>query len=105
MGFRFGFEHPWVLFLLLVIPAFALYARRWRRPAIIFSRAAALAGLGGRRARIWARVPDWLRAGALAMLIVALAAPRTGVSAVDIQAEGISIVLAVDISSSMLAED
>jgi Ca-activated chloride channel family protein len=101
----FSFEHPWMLLLLLCLPAFALWARRRRRPALIHSRAATLAMVGRGGARHLSRLPGWLRAGVVASLIVALAAPRTGISAVDVDADGIAIVLAVDISSSMLAED
>jgi Ca-activated chloride channel family protein len=42
---------------------------------------------------------------ALATLILAFARPQSGVSGEDIITEGIDIVLALDISSSMLAED
>jgi Ca-activated chloride channel homolog len=41
----------------------------------------------------------------LVLLIIALAGPRTGASTTTVDAEGIAIVLVVDISSSMLAED
>jgi Ca-activated chloride channel family protein len=46
-----------------------------------------------------------LRLGALAALVVALARPQTGVTSESILTEGIDIVLAMDVSSSMLAED
>lgn len=101
----FGFAHPWALLLLPLIPAYIWYARQWRRRALVFSRTGALGELGRRSAGWLARTPETLRAGTIALLILALAAPRTGVSAVDVDAEGIAIVLALDISSSMLAED
>jgi Ca-activated chloride channel family protein len=46
-----------------------------------------------------------LRNLVLAALIVALARPRTGAAAESITSEGINIVLAIDLSSSMLSED
>ena len=46
-----------------------------------------------------------MRAAAILALVVAVAGPRTGVSATDVTSDGIAIVLALDISSSMLAED
>lgn len=100
----FGFQHPWLLLLLLAVPFWYLHRRRGRR-SILFSRAAAMAASAGTLARVLARVPDWLRAATLALLIVALAGPRTGVSMTAVDADGIAIVLVVDISSSMLAED
>ena len=42
---------------------------------------------------------------ALAALIVAFARPQTGVSGEEVLTEGIDIVLAIDLSTSMLAED
>jgi Ca-activated chloride channel homolog len=46
-----------------------------------------------------------LRAAAIAAAVIAVASPRTGAAVVDIDAEGIAIMLVVDVSSSMLAED
>jgi len=56
--------------------------------------------------RLWiARLPVSLRSLCLAAWIVAAAGPRLGSAKAEIRSEGISIVIAVDISSSMLAED
>ncbi len=100
----FSFAHPWLLLLLAVLPAWQVYRLR-RRRALLFSRAAAAGLIGSRMIRRIARLPEWLRAGALVALVVASAGPRTGVSATEIEAQGISIALVVDISTSMLAED
>lgn len=99
-----GFAHPWALLLLLLLPLYWIFTRRRRPAAVVFSRAALAAAAGTWRTRL-ARVPGWLRALAFASLVVALAAPRTGASVVDVDAEGIAIVVVLDISSSMLAED
>lgn len=101
----FDFARPWLLLLLLVIPGYVVLVRRTGRSAILFSRAATLHRLSHGPARWVARLPDWLRALTVALLVLALAGPRTGISAVDIEVEGIAIVVALDISSSMLAED
>lgn len=101
----FSFANPWALPLLLLIPLYVYLTRRVRRPALVFSRTGMLGWVAGRTANLLARLPGWLRGGTLAALIIALAAPRTGASVVDVDAEGIAIVLVLDISSSMLAED
>lgn|SRR5690606_8360201 len=101
----FGFAHPWALLLLILLPIHAFRARRARPRGLTFSRATTLGRLGGRGSEWLGRLPGWLRGGAIALLIVALAGPRTGSSAVDVKAEGIAIMLVIDISSSMLAED
>jgi Ca-activated chloride channel family protein len=101
----FGFARPWALLLLLVLPLYAILVRRWSHAALVHSRTSMLARLERARTRVIGQLPGRLRAGALAALILALAAPRTGLSSVDVQAEGIAIMLVVDVSSSMLAED
>ncbi|MGH7671696.1 MAG: vWA domain-containing protein, partial [Gemmatimonadales bacterium] len=52
-----------------------------------------------------ARLPATLRSMCLGAWIIAAAGPRVGSARAELRSEGISIVLAVDISSSMLAED
>ncbi|HEX6063383.1 MAG TPA: VWA domain-containing protein [Longimicrobiales bacterium] len=101
----FGFARPWLLLLLLAVPVWLIWQRKRGQRAITFSRAAVLGWLGTPRAQLLANLPDRLRGLALTLLVVAMAGPRTGSSVVDIDAEGIAIVLALDISSSMLAED
>jgi Ca-activated chloride channel homolog len=101
----FGFENPWALLLLLVIPAWWWFTRQRRTPSLIFSRTALLGRFAPKYARVIGHLPGWLRAAAVAAAIIAFASPRTGASVVDIDAEGIAIMLVVDVSSSMLAED
>lgn len=99
-----GFATPAVLLLLLAIPAWWVWRRRRRPPAIVFSRADVLAR-GPRSGRAVSRALFVLRNLLLAGLIIALARPRTGARAENVTSEGINIVLAIDLSSSMLSED
>ncbi len=99
-----GFANPWALLLLLLVPLWIFWAKR-HPGSLVFSRAGTLRRVAGAAAARLARMPAWLRGTALVALIVAMAAPRTGASVVDINAEGIAIVMVLDISSSMLAED
>lgn len=101
----FSFAYPLFLLLLLALPLYAWRARRQQPQAVPFSQAGALRELAQPGIRWLAALPNGLRALAFALLILALAAPRTGSSVVNVDAEGIAIVLTVDISSSMLAED
>lgn len=100
-----GFAHPWALLLLLLLPLYWLVSRRWGHPALVHSRTTTLARLTRGRVRLLARLPSWFRTGAVSALILAIATPRTGLSAVDVEADGIAIMLTIDVSSSMLAED
>src|SRR5262245_61465397 len=100
---NFSFAHPWLLLLLLGLPLYSFLSRRQTRRTLTFSRAALLGWLASARGNRLARLPERLRGLAVIALIIALAGPRTGVSQVDFDAEGIAIVVALDISSSMLA--
>jgi len=98
------FYSPWWLLLLLLLPLWWIVARRRTPAAIVFSRVSVLAR-GPRAGRRLARTIALLRNLALASGIVALARPRAGAHAVTSTSEGINIVVAFDISSSMLAQD
>jgi Ca-activated chloride channel family protein len=98
------FGSPWVLLLLLFLPAWWIWRRRRRPPAIVFSRVGVLA-LGPRAGRALARALYIARNLVLIGLIIALARPRSAGRAEQSTTEGINIVIAFDISSSMLAED
>ncbi len=98
------FASPWWLLLLLLLPLWWLLARRRTPAAIVFSRVSTLAR-GPRAGRGLARTLATLRNLALACGVIALARPRSGARAETTTSEGINIVIAFDISSSMLALD
>jgi Ca-activated chloride channel family protein len=98
------FGAPWVLLLLLFLPLWWGWRRRRRPAAIVFSRVSVLAA-GPRAGRAIARSLVVARNLVLIGLIVALARPRSAGRAEQSTTEGINIVIAFDISSSMLAED
>ena len=95
----------WLLGLLLPIVAYYIYRAMQGGASIRFSSTAA-AQRAPRTLRYWLRhVPFMLRVCALALLIVALARPQDVEEQSRTNAEGIDIMLAMDISSSMLARD
>ncbi|CAN5672066.1 VWA domain-containing protein [soil metagenome] len=97
--------HPSVLLLLLLVPAYLWWEVRGRGAGVSLPRASAFAAARlGLRPGL-ARVPEILRALAFTLLVVALARPRTAGAVVEDQSEGVPIMIAFDISSSMLAED
>jgi len=96
---------PWVLLLLAAIPLLLRARRRVAPPALHYPVLEALRAVGpGRRVR-WQWLLPVLRAVGLALLVIALARPQLGKAATQIYTEGIDIMLAVDVSGSMLAED
>ena len=96
------FHSPYALALLLVLPVWWWWRRKRPGGAITFSRTALLAKLP-RAGRGVTRTLIVLRSLAIAGLVVALARPRAAGLTAQSNAEGINIVIAFDISSSMLA--
>ncbi|MGI8401420.1 MAG: VWA domain-containing protein [Gemmatimonadaceae bacterium] len=92
------------LWLLLLLPAWWVWRRLRRKDAIVFSRTSVLAS--GPAIGSWIPKAIFvLRNLALASLVIALARPRSGAHVETQTSEGINIVLAIDLSSSMLALD
>ncbi|MEO5987279.1 MAG: VWA domain-containing protein [Candidatus Eisenbacteria bacterium] len=100
------FEYPWLLLVLLLVPALCFW--RWRRPqtqaaAVYWASAQGLPGQGW-RAGPWlvVRLLPWL---ALVLSLIALARPQQGLQQSEVDSRGVDIALAIDISPSMRAED
>ena len=98
------FAQPYFLWLVLLAPLAWWWARRGTG-RVVFSSLRALPA-GGRtwRTRL-AWLPDVLVALAVVALVIALAGPRQGDKNARIRREGIAIMMAVDTSGSMRAED
>lgn len=103
IGFA-DFQSPLALLLMLVLPVWWIWRRRRSEDAIVFSRTGVLAR-GPRAGRGVARAIFILRNVAIAAVIVALARPRSGARVENQTRSGINIVLSLDLSSSMLAQD
>ena len=101
------FVSPQALLLLLLIPLAAFwywYRLQKQQSYISISTTAPLTGNSSWRARFFPFLPI-LRALAFAAMVFALARPQLSLKEEDIKAEGIDIILVMDISSSMLAQD
>ncbi len=105
---RLQFADPEYLWLLLLIPAAVAWywyrLRHYSVPMQMSSTAVFKQVVKG-----WKHYARYglfgLRMLVAILLILALARPQTNMSRQDISVEGIDIILAIDISSSMLAED
>lgn len=97
---------PWLLVLLALLPPAWWAWRRAHRPATLrFPALGTLAGIGGGRRAHWRWLPVALRLLVAALIVIALARPQMGKAESRAYSEGIDIMLAVDVSGSMLAED
>ena len=102
------FVHPWYLLGLVLVPLLIgwwLWRYRKQDAAVQHSDIAVFDGIGkSLRVRLrW--LPYALRCLAVAAMVVALARPQSSLSRQEMTVEGIDIVMAMDISGSMLAED
>lgn len=102
------FAYPGILYLLAIIPLMLFwYFRNGRKKtaSITYSSLRVFRGYSPSLKERLRHLPTFLRMGALALFIVALARPQTFASGENIYTEGIDIAMLLDISSSMLAED
>ena len=100
------FANPWLLLLLLLLPAWLWRLRRCaRRGGLRFSSIAAAESLMSFWTRLGPVMLTGLRGAALVLLVIALARPQIGRSESKVKTEGIDIVLGVDVSGSMQAMD
>ncbi|MDX1908611.1 MAG: VWA domain-containing protein [Bacteroidia bacterium] len=103
-----SFAHPEALLLLLVIPLYLFWYYRYYRPQRLVVQ---LSYDPARMVKVsampvWLRVlPRWMQLAAIALLIVALARPQTESEVMNRTAEGIDIMILLDISGSMEARD
>lgn len=101
------FAHPWLLLGLLIVPLMiAWWILRYRKQEAAVQHSTALSDLPTPTLRVRLRwLPYACRVLAVAAMIVALARPQSHLNREEITVDGIDVVLAMDISGSMLAED
>ncbi|MEI6433322.1 MAG: VWA domain-containing protein [Bacteroidota bacterium] len=102
------FANPGFLFLLALIPGLVVwyfYRRRQRSAVIQMSSLEGFASVGNNFKIVVNQSLYFIRLIALTFLIIALARPQTSLSRQDISVEGIDLMIALDVSGSMLAMD
>ena len=103
------FEYPYLLFL-LVVPVLLIARYVWlevkeKRPHLRVSNADAWKAGGRSVLEVVRHIPFALRIAALTLIIVAIARPRSSSQVEKLDTEGIDIIFAMDVSTSMLARD
>ena len=95
----------WLFLMLPLLITYYLYVIRKRRNRVTFSSTTTFKNYRPtfRQRLVW--LPLVFRLLCVSAIIVALARPQSSSKGQDVRTEGISIVLAMDVSGSMLAED
>jgi len=102
------FANPIAFALLALIAAVVvlrLRGERGRRPRLAFPGVSLLRSAGLLVGRFESRVLLALRVAAIALLVIAAARPQAGSRRVEVSSEGVDIMIALDVSGSMRAED
>src|SRR5215831_3664836 len=106
MSGNFEFQFPWVLGLLALLPVYAFMMGRVGKLAALRFPSADIARAAGVAARSApGRLLMFLRLFTVALAIVALAGPRFANDHTETEASGVDIMLALDLSWSMMATD
>jgi Ca-activated chloride channel family protein len=101
----YNIQFLWLLLVIPVLISFYVYSQLKNKRGVNYSSHAGFSHYRpGWRVR-FRHLPFFLRIMGLALLIVALARPQSRSSWSDIRTEGIDIVIAFDVSASMLAKD
>ncbi|NTV99127.1 MAG: VWA domain-containing protein [Chlorobiaceae bacterium] len=106
---RIELEEPrWLLLLPLMGMAFLFLRWRERRgsyPVMQFPGLEKLRDAGFGASRAVKTIPRWLRRGSLVLFVFALSGPRIMVPETEAEARGIDVMLALDVSESMMQKD
>ena len=103
---EFEFQHPWVLGLLALLPLYAFWRGKAGQHSALRFSSADLARAAGAVARSAAgRLLLFLRLLVVALGLVALAGPRLADTHTETEAAALDIMLAMDLSWSMMALD
>jgi len=103
------FEHPELLWLLVLIPfvaaawVYLIFRNRKAAEQIVPAPLLDRVAYGQSSVRKWWRMSIWMCAASL--LIVAIARPQIGTRLEEVKREGVDVLIAVDLSTSMLCED
>lgn len=103
----YRFADPSYLWLLAAVPPLVwwYWRQRGKSATVRYSSLTRLRAVPRTAVARFRHLPFLLRVVGFACLIVALARPQSGVAKERVTTEGIDILMAIDLSSSMLAED
>lgn len=97
-------EYFWLLLIIPVMVAYKVFVTNKRKPSIAYSDTSSFVGSKSWKVRL-RELPFFLRLVVIALITIVIARPQTTEGEEKVTTEGIDIVLAMDVSTSMLAED
>lgn len=102
----FIFKDPVILLIIVIVPFLVLFAARRRSEStFVFSSKELLEDIKPTFRQRMNKIPVLLRGAAIALILLALARPQSILEGTKTVSEGVDIVLTLDTSTSMLAED
>ena len=105
----FRFAHTEYLFLFLLVPilvgVFIYTSIQKRRNLKQFGNAELLAGLMPNVSFVRPQIKFYLQLAAVVLLIIVLAQPQFGTKVENVKRQGIEVMIAMDVSNSMMAQD
>ena len=102
----FAFRYPLMLLLILLVPILVIILINRKSDATFaFSSQELIEGLKPTMRSRMSKLPIFLRAAGILLLILAFARPQSVLEGTKTISEGVDMVLALDTSTSMLAED
>lgn len=100
------FENPVFLLLIVVVPVMIYHLKRGAYQGMVhYSTAASFSDVQPTWKVRWFKALPWLTIMAVLFMALAIARPRVGLGKSMIRKEGVDIIIALDVSTSMLAED
>ncbi|MFO8066401.1 MAG: VWA domain-containing protein [Bacteroidales bacterium] len=102
------FAYYQFLFLLLIIPfiiAWYIWKNKERRANLVYSHTTFIKNVKKSLRSRLVHLPFGIRMIVLALLIIAMSRPQSSTKQHEVEVEGIEIMITIDISGSMLAED
>jgi len=101
----YEFHDPWVLLILFILPFLFYWESRQKPPTILFSSLKTIGSLKpGWKVRLYPLLL-WARRLVLVLVIFGLARLQAGRKSTEVITHGVDILLAIDTSGSMRAED
>jgi len=99
------FRHPSLFFLLLALPLLFYFSKKRKDAALSFSDITLFKSSGMSWRILMLQLMPWLRGMVFILMVVGLARPEQVSAEREYQTKGVDIVISLDISGSMLAED